>query len=72
MLLGAVIGGLVLLNSAERSSDLAEEEVRESGATLALFQQLEAARLAGSGYMEEGEPDDLADFNTAAKISSGF
>ncbi len=38
----------------------------ESGASLALFQNLEAARLAGSGYMEEGEREDLVEFRAEA------
>jgi hypothetical protein len=64
LVIGALASGLVLLHSATRSHRLADEAVRESGATVALFQSLEAARLAGSSYMEEGERQDLAAFRS--------
>jgi diguanylate cyclase (GGDEF)-like protein len=67
LVIGALASGLVLLHSATRSHRLADEAVRESGATVALFQSLEAARLAGSSYMEEGERQDLAAFRAAAR-----
>jgi diguanylate cyclase (GGDEF)-like protein len=66
VLAGALASGLILLHSASRSQGIAEEVVEESTVSLALFQALEAARLAGSAYMEEGEGDDLAAFQAAA------
>ena len=41
--------------------------MKESQATVQLFQGLQAARISGSDFMEEGERDDLADFNAASK-----
>ena len=55
---GALISGLMLLQSASRSDKLGGEIVQESRASVALLQSLQAARLAGSGYMEEGEEDE--------------
>jgi hypothetical protein len=57
VLIGAVVSGLVLLHSATTASRLTEEVVRETTSSITLFQDLEAARLAGSEYMEEGERD---------------
>jgi diguanylate cyclase (GGDEF)-like protein len=67
VLAGALASGLLLLSSAARSQEIAEEVVEESSLSQSLFQSLEAARLAGSGYMEEGEQDDLAAFETAGR-----
>jgi diguanylate cyclase (GGDEF)-like protein len=66
VVLGALVSGGMLLHSASRSEKLGGEIVRESRASVALLQSLHAARLAGSGYMEEGEADELADFKRAA------
>jgi diguanylate cyclase (GGDEF)-like protein len=67
VLAATVASGMILLNSSSHSHQLAEEVVQESATSLSLFQGLEAARLAGSSYMEEGEPDELADFDAAAE-----
>ena len=67
VLVGALVSGLVLLKSANTANDLAGEVVRETNASVTLFQDLEAARLAGSGWMEEGERNDLLAFQAAAK-----
>src|SRR5918999_3442663 len=66
VLVGALASGLILVKSTARSQTLAAEIVNESDVTLTLFQGLQSARLAGSGYMEEGERDDLADFEASA------
>jgi diguanylate cyclase (GGDEF)-like protein len=63
---GALVSGGVLLRSASQSDRLGAEIVQESRASIALLRGLHAARLAGSGYMEEGEADELADFQRAA------
>jgi diguanylate cyclase (GGDEF)-like protein len=55
VLVGALASGLILLQSATRSQALAEEIVEESAVTVRLFESLQAARLAGSHFMEEGE-----------------
>jgi diguanylate cyclase (GGDEF)-like protein len=57
----------MLLFSASRSHQLAEESVRESEVSVALFQGLEVARIAGSSYMEEGGREDLVAFRSAAR-----
>ena len=67
MVVGALACGLVLLLSATRSHRLAEETVRESQGSVTLFQGLQAARIAGSGYMEDGEREDLVEFRAAAR-----
>jgi hypothetical protein len=64
--IGALACGVVLLLSATRSHRLTEETVRESKVSVALFQSLEAARIAGSSYMEEAEREDLVAFRAAA------
>ena len=66
VVIGALVSGGVLLHSASRSEQLGAEVVQESRASVALLQALHAARVAGSGYMEEGESDELADFDRAA------
>jgi diguanylate cyclase (GGDEF)-like protein len=71
VIVGAVGCGLVLLHSATRSQRLTEELVSESGVTVTLFQGLQAARLAGSSYMEEGESDELEDFRRAQREVDG-
>src|SRR5918992_175807 len=71
VVIGAIVCGLVLLHSATRGERLAEELADESGVTVALFQGLQAARLSGSGYMEEGESDDLVDFRRAQREVDG-
>jgi diguanylate cyclase (GGDEF)-like protein len=67
VVVGALVCGIVLLFSATRSHRLAEELAAETHVSVSLFQNLEAARIAGSGYMEEGEDDELADFRDAAR-----
>ena len=67
VVVGALVCGIVLLFSATRSHRLAEELAAETHVSVSLFQNLEAARIAGSGYMEEGEEDELADFRVAAR-----
>ena len=67
LFVGALACGLVLLLSSTRSHRLAEETVRESKVSVALFQNLEASRIAGSSYMEDGEREDLVAFQAAAK-----
>ena len=67
LVVGAVACGLVLVLSATRSHRLAEEMVAESQVSVILLQSLQAARIAGSGYMEEGEHDDLVEFRAAAR-----
>ena len=66
VLVGALVSGGVLLHSASQSDRLGAEIVQESRASIALLRGLHAARFAGSGYMEEGESDELADFDRAA------
>jgi diguanylate cyclase (GGDEF)-like protein len=66
VLIGALVCGLLLLFSAARSQQLAEEMVGESAVSVSLFQSLEAARIAGSSYMEEGEREDFVKFRDAA------
>ena len=66
VLIGALACGLLLLVSANRSQALAEELSRESAVTVSLFQDLETARIAGSGYMEDGAHADLVEFREAA------
>ena len=65
VLAGALATGLILLHSAARAHQLGEEVVAESGSALTLFESLEAARIAGSDYMEEGEREELEDFEAA-------
>jgi diguanylate cyclase (GGDEF)-like protein len=73
VVIGAAITGLVLFNSASRSDDLAEGMADESSVGVSLLQDLQTARLAGSGYMEEGEGDELATFDAAAaRVDRGF
>jgi diguanylate cyclase (GGDEF)-like protein len=67
VLAGALISGVVLLYSASSSNRLAEDVVTESTTSVALFRDLEAARLAGSSYMEEGERADLREFLRARR-----
>jgi diguanylate cyclase (GGDEF)-like protein len=64
---GAVVTGLVLFSSTARSDRLAEEMADESAASVGLFKDLQAARLAGSGFMEEGDREDLAGFRAAER-----
>ena len=66
VVIGALVSGAVLLHSASRSEHLGAEVVRESRASVALLQALHSARVAGSYYMEQGESDELADFDRAA------
>ena len=67
LIIGALTCGLVLQHAATRSQRLAEEMVSETQVSVSLFQGLQAARIAGSGYMEEGERDDLVAFRAAAR-----
>ena len=67
LVIGALTCGLVLQHAATRSQRLAEEMVSETQVGVSLFQGLQAARIAGSGYMEEGERDDLVAFRAAAR-----
>ena len=67
LVVGALACGFVLLLSSTRSHRLAEETVNESKVSVALFQNLEASRIAGSSYMEDGEREDLVAFQSAAK-----
>ena len=48
VLIGALVCGLLLLLSASRSQQLAEELVEESAVSVSLFQNLQTARIAGS------------------------
>lgn len=66
VLVGALVSGLVLLRSAASSNQLASEVVRESRASFALLNGLQAARLAGTGYLDEREADELAELESAA------
>jgi diguanylate cyclase (GGDEF)-like protein len=73
VVLGALASGGMLLHSASRSDALGAEIVQESRASVALLRGLHAARLAGSGYMEEAEDDELADFERAgAAVAAGL
>jgi len=67
LIIGALTCGLVLQHTATRSQRLAEEMVGETQVSVSLFQSLQAARIAGSGYMEEGEREDLVAFRAAAR-----
>ena len=62
VLVGALVCGVLLLLSASRSQQLAEELVEESAVSVGLIQNLQTARIAGSAYMEEGEREDLAEY----------
>jgi diguanylate cyclase (GGDEF)-like protein len=64
---GALISGGLLFDSSKHANDLAEELREESGATLNLTQSLQAARLTGSGYMEDGDGEDLRAFDGAVR-----
>ena len=66
VVIGALVSGLVLLHSASRSETLGAEIVQESRASVALLRALHSARVSGSYYMEQGESDELADFDRAA------
>ena len=68
VLLGALISGAALLYSSTSSNRLAEDVARESKASVTLFRDLQAARLAGSSYMEGGAAEDREDFNAAATL----
>jgi diguanylate cyclase (GGDEF)-like protein len=73
VVVGAAITGLVLLNSASRTDKLAEGMADESAMSVRLLQDLQAARLSGSGYMEDGDRDDLEAFTGAqARIEEAF
>ena len=73
MLIGAVVSGLVLLHSATTANRLTEEVLRETTSSITLFQDLEAARVAGSEYMEEGEREARSDFRSAAgRVNRGL
>ena len=65
---GALASGLILLHSAARAHDLGDEVVEESASALTLFESLEAARISGSDYMEEGEHEELEDFEAARVV----
>src|SRR5688500_18162809 len=67
VLVGAFISGMLLRDSAANSEQLAAEIVSESRAGVSLLQGLQAARLAGSDYMEEGELDELEEFRVAER-----
>jgi diguanylate cyclase (GGDEF)-like protein len=58
---------MLLRDSAAHSEQLAAELVSESRAGVSLLRGMQAARLAGSGYMEGGELDDLAAFRAAER-----
>ena len=71
LVVGALVCGLVLFFSATRSHRLAEEMVAESQVSVTLLQSLQAARIAGSAYMEDGERDELVEFRAAeAKVDA--
>jgi diguanylate cyclase (GGDEF)-like protein len=73
VVVGAAVTGLVLLDSASRTDELAEGMADESAMSVRLLQDLQAARLSGSGYMEEGDRDALESFSAAqARIEEGF
>jgi len=67
VLTGALVCGLLLLFSATRTQGIAEEMTRESEVGVSLFHNLETARIAGSSYMEEGEPQDFAEYRDTAR-----
>ncbi len=71
LVIGALTYGAILLHSSSRSQALAEEMVDESQVSVALFQGLQRARIAGSSYMEEGEREELGEFRVAAKQVDG-
>lgn len=64
---GALIGGLVLLDSADRSDRLAAEFVHETDVTMALGTELQRARAAGVESMDSGDPKAAAEFDVAAR-----
>jgi diguanylate cyclase (GGDEF)-like protein len=66
VIVGALASGLILLHSAARAHELGDEVVAESASAVTLFESLEAARIAGSEYMEEGEHEELEDFEAAS------
>ena len=71
LVVGALVCGLILLHSSSRSLELAEELVSESEVSVSMFRGLQGARISGSGYMEEGEREDLAGFRTAGRVVDG-
>jgi hypothetical protein len=64
---GAVVSGLLLLYAAVDANRLTDDVAAESNASLALFRDLQTARLDGSSYMEEGERTDLNQFRTVGR-----
>ena len=62
LLVGALISGGVLLDAARRSTNLAAETVEETRVSMVMLESMQAARLAGSAAMEEGDRQSLQRF----------